>query len=1087
MSNYFDNANTNVTRRSYGSNFGKEITRKDLIPVKHREKSNAKALQELARFTELSKNVNSSKLNNLKNERAIQKALNEGYDSLKDTLVCDIMRQICIESLLVDMDPVLENLNTITDMVDSQVAEIGGFEGLKRISESTGNQLLGNMVRICEETAKDVAERNLKLTEATELSFELNDAEEKEFDYKKKEIGIESIVDNIKDKVLNVVKSEQKANQEKTAIMDDIQSKLEDTEASVNEAMEDIFASTGIEEVSLFESLMRLSYKGLIENSSSAIFENSQPSLADVDPDCQEEEYDMSEIDLNDDEEIAEHVEDDIDDLMINESMLSYKPINDVFLHHAQAIIESVENGDLDTLDETLDEVGKEIENVSEGCKNKKTATKCKESLRELQKSTEELQESGYYKKALEYAMDVNDVDEEVIEEGIVNKFREKVTTFFEKDLARQLAKRDYEPVKKNVQNIISQCKTQADIDFLRKDFKTGEAQFAMAKKHYPESAEKLDAYLKWLKTDATKLLNEKEREIKKSLKESYGFDFSSDEVLEEGLLTKFREKVTNFFEKDLSRQLAKRDYEPVKKNVQNFIAQCKTQADIDFLRKDFKTAESQFATAKKHYPESAEKLDAYLKWLKTDATKLLNEREKEIRAAVKESYELYSYNAGLLCGEVVEEGVLNKFREKVTTFFEKDLARQLAKRDYEPVKKNVQNIIAQCKTQADIDFLRKDFKTGEVQFAMAKKHYPESAEKLDAYLKWLKTDATKLLNEREKEIRAAVKESYELKSCLEAIDISAIRKISDVTNSLRTVKYKHKTGKVTKAVILRIIKSAKSIKELDHCKKEIDAQIELYSDAKRLHPKRAEQIEQHLNWLKQTVKGEVIPAKEKELKEKAVVESFINKIDDVCDKLDNVIESHEDAYNAAMESLYVNYNDQKVFAPVIKSSDCNSDNLHFAYKVKSVCEGLKGITMDAETDLESKQVERMIECNLRNIENMQSAIYNKPGCGYKYGVLESAKGYLNKINSRISIINESLAGMENTSEEVLIEATQFIDSLLESASNTDLLESTRDEQMELVMAEAITRYTILESFNTLNLINLTRDDVRQMARKNIQ
>ncbi len=40
---------------------------------------------------------------------------------------------------------------------------------------------------------------------------------------------------------------------------------------------------------------------------------------------------------------------------------------------------------------------------------------------------------------------------------------------------------------------------------------------------------------------------------------------------------------------------------------------------------------------------------------------------------------------------------------------------------------------------------------------------------------------------------------------------------------------------------------------------------------------------------------------------------------------------------------------------------------------------------------------------------------------------------------------------------------------------------------MEIVMAEAITRYTILEAFNTINLINLDKDDVRKMARKNIQ
>ncbi len=52
---------------------------------------------------------------------------------------------------------------------------------------------------------------------------------------------MDAIVDNVREKVLHVIKTEQKANQEKTEIMDDIKTKLEDAEAPVNEAMESIF------------------------------------------------------------------------------------------------------------------------------------------------------------------------------------------------------------------------------------------------------------------------------------------------------------------------------------------------------------------------------------------------------------------------------------------------------------------------------------------------------------------------------------------------------------------------------------------------------------------------------------------------------------------------------------------------------------------------------------------------------------------------------------------------------------------------------------------------------------------------------
>ena len=39
---------------------------------------------------------------------------------------------------------------------------------------------------------------------------------------------------------------------------------------------------------------------------------------------------------------------------------------------------------------------------------------------------------------------------------------------------------------------------------------------------------------------------------------------------------------------------------------------------------------------------------------------------------------------------------------------------------------------------------------------------------------------------------------------------------------------------------------------------------------------------------------------------------------------------------------------------------------------------------------------------------------------------------------------------------------------------------------METVLAEAIVEYTIMEAFNTLNLVKYTKENVRQMARKNI-
>ena len=172
---YFDNANTTVTRKSFGSKVDKTFQREGVIPVKNRKKEEIDYVAESARFNELNKRVESRRLNELKESRAYNIALNEGYDKLKDSLIKDFMSQICVESLLIDEDVVNNNLRNIVSLVEEQVDNIGGFNGIKRIAESTNNPLLQNMINVCEAVCKNVGKRNMEESngEAKNLSFEL--------------------------------------------------------------------------------------------------------------------------------------------------------------------------------------------------------------------------------------------------------------------------------------------------------------------------------------------------------------------------------------------------------------------------------------------------------------------------------------------------------------------------------------------------------------------------------------------------------------------------------------------------------------------------------------------------------------------------------------------------------------------------------------------------------------------------------------------------------------------------------------------------------------------------------------------------
>ena len=574
---YFDNANTNVTRKSFGSKVDKTFQREGVIPVKNRKKEEIDYVAESARFNELNKKVESRRLNELKESRAYNIALNEGYDKLKDSLIKDFMSQICVESLLIDEEVVNNNLRNIVSLVEEQVDDLGGFNGIKQIAESTNNPLLQNMINVCEEVCKNVGKRNIKEAngEAKKLSFELNKDEMNDFDYRKQAVGIETIIDNIKDKVFQVVQDEQKMNSDKKEIMNEIEGKIQELEAPVQEAMEFIFGSK-IEETTLFDSLMRSRYSQIIESSCSSIFESIDP---DDEENFEDQEFSMSEIEIDDD------IEDEIDD----------NDLTSFYAKEAGDIIDSIYNGSSYDLEKALESVVDSIEETTKSCKVITDAKKCKESIREIQKSTEDIVEEAKCKdkrsceackprkkskmkevsesKKLsvndifslmearcgkkktceanedkEIAPSVNDtveetgcktkeelvmcpycetdpcVCDEVITEGLtLNEFRAKMKTFFEDLLSRKLAKKDFNKIRPQYLEIIDVTDRIEDCDALEKDLEEDIKQLEKAKHKHPEAKDKLQEQIDWLNKTARVKIKDKRKELeKKQVVESF-------------------------------------------------------------------------------------------------------------------------------------------------------------------------------------------------------------------------------------------------------------------------------------------------------------------------------------------------------------------------------------------------------------------------------------------------------------------------------------------------------------------------------------------------------------------------------------
>lgn len=784
---YFDKANTEVTRKSFGSKVDKTFQREGVIPVKERKKDVRDYAAESAKYKELNDKVNKTRLEELKNARAYEIKLQEGYETLKDELIKDFLADICIESLLVDKEVVNENLKNIISIINEQVDNIGGFEGFKSIAENTQNPILMNMVKICESTCKRIGERNLRESncDANGVDFRLSKIDMDEFDHKKKAMGAETIVNHIKDKVFQVVQDEQKINAERQEVMSEIETKIQELEAPMEEAMSFIFESVGVEESTLFNSLMVSQYKQLLESNSSAIFESFDYLAEEKEEDFEDHEFAMSEIEIDDDGDF------DLDD------------IKDQFMEECFNIIKN--SFDMESLEDVTNEVYEKINESVQDIRTKKAAKIFKQKIRNLQESIETLQ-------------------------GI-------------KPTPKKLTKKVEEPVKE------SRIMSAADM-----------------------------------------------------------------RALVESRLVETKDVTANG---DLSKDEMK---EPKGKKVEEGCGgKSKCKEDL-IVCPDCGKAE---CTCK----------------------------------AVKES------------DDITEESTM--FVSKVRNLFEEKHLKKVTGRDFDKVRVNLTELVksADCNA-ANCDLLLNEIPTAVNELERAKAKHPESREAINKHIKWVNTEYKKMLEDKKKYLQ----------------------------------------------------------------------------------------------------KGKV-------------VESFMDKLDDICESLANVIESHEVAYNNVLESLNFEVNGNDVLVPFLQTKDVNLSNLEFAYKTKMVCESLRDGIKTAKYDNDVNVLNRAVELNINSIEETMDVIKDNEQMKYKSRILNAGKTYLNKVKSVLESMELEVTIEESTA---VFGSTEDVDKIFSSVREYYEIESTDSQLMEMVMAEAIVKYTIMETFNTLNIIKYDKDKVRQIARKNI-
>ena len=1192
MSKYFDNANTQVTRNNFGSNFGRKITDKNLIPVKQRDKFDKQEVMMEARkkYMDINNQAQRKQMDKLKNQREFRKVLNESYEKLKNDLFCNILHHICLEALTIDEEPMYENMEKIADSIDEQFNSLGGLDVIKEQTKTSNNELIKRMIAVCEDTAKKVADRNLKECDsADEFKFELNDEEKDDFDYNKDSINIDAIANKIKDKIIKVVSDEKKANTKKTEIMDEIKDKLDEDEVedeAATEAMEFVF-NQKIETTTLFEALMRDCYKITLETPEKTFYGSYVKENLEED----ETEYKFKDLDKFEDNNVITD-EEMVEDLMISESfsnqlsindlekletmisesvklrttpgnlgfysdydtgvsdiiksakenehiaevilqpgfrenimnlikvakhgpdvayinqlaklpfrifgrkgkavkvlenyetwlnneykdsyletlnnlgislktipefkqqLLSYKPVSDVFIENAEGILEAVADSDYNEMDSKLKNTSDKLKKVAEDCgKNKKDLSSCKESIREIQKSTEELKDTSKNNKSCAEACSAKAVSED------------------EDDLAEMLVCPECgkDPCECEDLSVIESDDIDSDDDAEDEDYR----------KYLDEDDEEFieESKIKEKINDLsikrkTKELDNIEKEILKSI----------SKIKDDDTLMKCYDKIginKEYLKTVLSRYKRENkngQFDDIMKKIKNkinWLDEAKEQAaakarsvkeGFDFIDEDIEFIEESnkyrcmscgYITedkAPEYCPKCGNDGDQF-KLMEGFAKKYINNMKnlpKAIKGISKDAYKVTVRNIGTM--------MVNGIK---------------AKGDINKTHKGLLKIVNNCKSVKEVEYFQKELSSAKVAIKtkINKAKNDEEKEALKQHLKWLSTEYSKALTEKKKQIKTAVKEQADFEQDFLYGKDRAIYSITESKNNILDIP---KPSNMRKYCLLKKINEATSFDDLKDVKEYIMEEMSAYKANK-----------EYVSWLRNTLDN-TVELKHNVLEEQVLIDRFVNQLDEICESIDSELDKHDEAKQIALESMYTNFHGDRVFAPIFKTNDVNSNNMEFAYKLKFVCEGLKGLTRDCQNDVELAQAERLISRNINTIESLMESLEDNGHYQYKLNTLNTAKKYLEKLSSRIPTLKDRYV-IESLDyeydEELITEAVELTDEVYENAMSEDVLYNTKNELMDVVMAEAITKYTIMETFNTLKLTNLNHDDIEKIIR----
>lgn len=277
--NPFANVNTNVTSHITD-------TRKEAAPVREmmqsdffgdmRRREEDKKLDAVIEskmtFNAVKERQSSLMEGRIRGSRLRDKINTVGNDA-KEAVFTNLLLEMYMSSLLLDEDFKQEKRPQLEGFITDYIQSNGGYSLLENACrENADVPLLHEMKNICEEMAKMVCNKKYSYamenddTPVDDISFGMDDECRTELATKKDSLDIEKLSDAVKNKVLTVIKDEKERQEKEKTYLDELE-ELSEEEKKATESINAMQTGRPLEVPTLFNAIMRNSYKEMLEAS----------------------------------------------------------------------------------------------------------------------------------------------------------------------------------------------------------------------------------------------------------------------------------------------------------------------------------------------------------------------------------------------------------------------------------------------------------------------------------------------------------------------------------------------------------------------------------------------------------------------------------------------------------------------------------------------------------------------------------------------------------------------------------------------------------------------------------------------------